>query len=374
MDYFDFNVNTPTVSAYTQQRAKVLPEAFEFLFHSFTQENIRKDNTYEGYQVLACDGSNLSIASNPNEPETLRKHNQFGDTSNHLHLNALYDILNRLYVDALVQTALQYHEQRACIQMMERSQLSKVILVADRGYENYNIMAHTIRKGWKFLIRVKDINSNGIASGLNLPNKDTFDTDINLTLTRKQSKANKQKGYKFMPTKQIFDYLPIGYDYTYNISFRIARFQVSDNSYELVITNLDPMLFPVEKLKELYHLRWGIETSFRELKYAIGLTSFYARKTDFVKQEIYARLLLYNYCELITTYVINQMDQKTKTKQVNFTISIYICREYLKQKRTLSSPDVIRLIEKYTLPIRPNRKSIRKVKVQSSVSFIYRVT
>ena len=32
-------------------------------------------------------------------------------------------------------------------------------------------------------------------------------------------KANKQKGYKFMQTKQIFDYLPIGYDYTYNISF-----------------------------------------------------------------------------------------------------------------------------------------------------------
>ena len=64
LDYFDFNVNTPTVYAYTQQRAKVLPEAFEFLFHSFTQEDIRKDNTYEGYQVLACDGSNLSIASN----------------------------------------------------------------------------------------------------------------------------------------------------------------------------------------------------------------------------------------------------------------------------------------------------------------------
>ncbi|RHQ11110.1 hypothetical protein DW981_10495 [Clostridium sp. AM49-4BH] len=26
-------------------------------------------------------------------------------------------------------------------------------------------------------------------------------------------------------------------------------------------------------MKEIYHLRWGIETSFRELKYAIGLTS-----------------------------------------------------------------------------------------------------
>ncbi|MEI3475602.1 MULTISPECIES: transposase [Lachnospiraceae] len=74
-------------------------------------------------------------------------------------------------------------------------------------------------------------------------------------------------------------------------------------------------------------MRWGIETSFRELKYAIGLTSFHARKPDFIKQGIYARLLLYNYCELITTHVIKQMKNNDKTKQVNFTIAIYICRE-----------------------------------------------
>lgn len=28
LDFFDFDVNAPTVSAYTQQRAKILPEAF----------------------------------------------------------------------------------------------------------------------------------------------------------------------------------------------------------------------------------------------------------------------------------------------------------------------------------------------------------
>ena len=141
----------------------------------------------------------------------------------------------------------------------------------------------------------------------------------------------------------------------------------------VVITNLDRLEFPVEKLKEIYELRWGIETSFRELKYAIGLTSFHARKVNYIKQEIFARLLLYNYCELVTTHVIRQMRQKDKTKQVNFTVAIYICREYLRQKRQLSSPDVIKLIEKHILPVRPNRKDPHKVKPQASVSFIYRV-
>ena len=318
LDFFDFDVNAPTVSAYTQQRAKILPEAFEYLFHAFTEENAQTKNLYEGYQLLACDGSNLTIAPNLNDPETLWKSNQLGATGNHLHLNALYDVLNRTYIDALVQTASTYQEHRACIQMIERVTLDKVILIADRGYENYNIMSHAIEKGWKFLIRIKDVHSNGIASGLELPQTAVFDMDINLILTRNQTKSKKQAGYKFMPTVQTFDYLPIGSKEDYPISFRIARFKIADDSYETVITNLDRFCFSAEKLKELYHLRWGIETSFRELKYAIGLTSFHAKKVDYIKQEIFARLALYNYCELITTYVVEHTE--------NILTSFAFCR------------------------------------------------
>ena len=176
-----------------------------------------------------------------------------------------------------------------------------------------------------------------------------------------------------MPINQMFVFLPPKSKQTYDLSFRIVRFPISENSYELIVTNLDRFQFSAEKIKEIYHLRWGIETSFRELKYAIGLTSFHARKPDYIKQEIYAKLLLYNYCELITTHVIQQMAKKDKTKQVNFTIAIYVCREYLRQKRNLSPPDVIKLIEKHILPVRPGRKDPRKVKTQATVSFLYRV-
>ena len=373
LDYFDFDVNTPSVSAYTQQRSKVLPEAFEFLFNSFTQENMSSTNNYKGYRLIACDGSNLTIATNPNDAQTAYKSNQFGTITNHLHLNAFYDVLNRIYLDAVLQTASEYQEYRACINMMERSSLNTAILIADRGYENYNVMAHAINKGWKFVIRIKDKNSNGIASGLNLPKTDIFDIDVSMTFTRQQTKMTKMAGYKFMPTNQTFDYLPLKSKDTYTMSFRIARFSIADDSYEMLVTNLDRSEFSTNDLKEIYHLRWGIETSFRELKYSIGLTSFHARKVDYIKQEVFARLLLYNYCELITTHVVQQMQNKDKTKQVNFTIAIYICREYLRQKRNLSPPDVIKLIEKHILPVRPGRKDPRKVKPQASVSFLYRV-
>jgi len=373
LDYFDFDVNTPSVSAYTQQRSKVLPEAFEFLFNSFTQENMSSTNNYNGYRLIACDGSNLTIATNPNDAQTAYKSNQFGTITNHLHLNAFYDVLNRIYLDAVLQTVSEYQEYRACINMMERSSLNKAILIADRGYENYNVMAHAINKGWKFVIRIKDKNSNGIASGLNLPKTDIFDIDVSMTFTRQQTKMTKMAGYKFMPTNQTFDYLPLKSKDTYTMSFRITRFSIADDSYEMLVTNLDRSEFSTNDLKEIYHLRWGIETSFRELKYSIGLTSFHARKAEYIKQEVFARLLLYNYCELITTHVVQQMQNKDKTKQVNFTIAIYICREYLRQKRNLSPPDVIKLIEKHILPVRPGRKDPRKVKPQASVSFLYRV-
>lgn len=374
LDYFDFNTNTPTVSAYTQQRSKVFPEVFEFLFKSFTKENLTYENNYKGYRLVACDGSNLTIATNPNDAETAYKSNQFGTITNHLHLNAFYDVLNRLYLDAVLQTASEYQEYRACINMMERSSFHKAILIADRGYENYNVIAHAINKGWKFVIRIKDRNSNGIASGLNLPKTENFDIDVPITFTRQQTKKTKAAGYKFMPTNQIFDYLPIQSKDTYTIRCRIARFSIEDDSYEMLVTNLERSEFSAKDLKEIYHLRWGIETSFRELKYAIGLTSFHARKVDYIKQEVFARLLLYNYCELITTHVVQQMQNKDKTKQVNFTIAIYICREYLRQRRNLSLPDVIKLIEKHILPVRPGRKDPRKaIKPQASVSFLYRV-
>ena len=193
LDFFDFNKNTSSVSAFTQQRSKVLPEAFEYLFKSFTDDNLPTTNNYHGYRLIACDGSNLTIATNQKDPETFWERNQHGSIVNKQHLNAFYDVLNRIYTDVLVQTVADYNEFRACATMIDRSKLENVILVADRGYENYNIFAHTIEKGWKFAIRVKDKNSNGIASGLNLPSNDELDIDITQIFSRKIQRPQKMQ-------------------------------------------------------------------------------------------------------------------------------------------------------------------------------------
>ena len=146
LDFFDFSTTAPSNSAYNQQRSKVLPEAFEFLFHEFTSK-LTLNSRFQGYRLIACDGSNISIASNPKDTETRIRANQFDTNVNRLHLNAFYDLMNRSYLDVEVQNWADHNEFHACKQMIDRSRLEeKVILIADRGYENYNIFAHVEEK------------------------------------------------------------------------------------------------------------------------------------------------------------------------------------------------------------------------------------
>ena len=68
----------------------------------------------------------------------------------------------------------------------------------------------------------------------------------------------------------------------YTLNFRVVRFAISEDSYESIITNLPKEDFPVEEIKKVYAMRWGIETSFRELKYAIGLCCFHSKKVEYI--------------------------------------------------------------------------------------------
>lgn len=152
-----------------------------------------------------------------------------------------------------------------------------------------------------------------------------------------------------MPENQNFDYLPVGDKGNYPINFRVVRFAISENNYEVIITNLPEDKFPSKRIKEIYHMRWGIETSFRELKYAIGLTSFHSKKTAYIIQEIFARLTMYNFCEIITTHVIIQQKNRKYSYQVNFTIAISIYLHFFKCRNAVPSPNVETLIQKNIL-------------------------
>lgn len=123
-------------------------------------------------------------------------------------------------------------------------------------------------------------------------------------------------------------------------------------------------------MKKLYALRWGIETSFRQLKYAVGLTSFHSKKREYIIQEIWAQLLLYNFCKIITTHIPIEKCTKKHTYQVNYTYAIHICRYFISKMAEKSPPDVEALISKEILS---GRHDPHNVNHKKAISFLYRV-
>jgi len=370
LNHFGFTLSTASASAFVQQRTKILPAAFRHLFYEFVS-GLKSLKTFEGYRLLAFDGSDIHLPLNPNDAKTYYE-TKGKKGYNLLHLNALYDLHNKIYLDASLQPGKKQHERKALTQMMDRSPLKEdVLLICDRGLESYNVLAHIEEKAWKYLIRVKDVDSTGIWSKLKLPETNQFDVNVDLILTRKLNNEIRahQDEFRNLHTGTPFDYLTES-DF-YLMSFRAVRVEIEEGTYHCFITNLSADQFSADDVKEFYHMRWGIETSFRELKHALGLVSFHSKKTECVTQEVFAKLVMYNFCSTITLNVVIKQPKGKFPYQVNYTRAIQICRKFFMS--FAHPPDIEALIRKYILPVRPSRSYPRKVKSRTFVSFLYRV-
>ena len=381
--YFGLNIDNPTASAFVEQRQKLKPEAFEWLFKEFN-EATRDDGSkmkFHGYRLIAIDGSSLPISYDPLDEETyIKQINKFQEISkgyNAFHLTASYDLLEHTYDDLIIQGEAYMNENGAFNELVDRYNGEPTIFIADRGFESYNSFTHVIKSNNKFLIRIRDIHSkNSIAKGLNLGLDGEFDVDIKRILTFKNTNEIKAHPeiYRFMSTTSKFDYMNKENPF-YEFECRIVRFKITEDTYEVIATNLNRNEFNSKIIKELYSMRWGIETSFRELKYAIGMNAFHAKNRNSIKQEIYARILLYNLSERIIRKVKPKKVKNRKKKylyQINFTRAFHNTMTYLKIKDGESPPDIEAIIAKEIEPIRPGRSDPRKIRRPDMVFFTYR--
>jgi len=376
MEHFNYDPNVATSSAFVQQRDKLLTKTFQFLLHEFTHsfENFK---VYQGYRLIAVDGSDLLIPHDPSNKQTYFQSTPNSKGFNLLHLNVMYDLCNKVYIDACIQPGRKQNEFKALNDMVDESAFKddKVIIIADRGYESYNVFAHVHQKGWKFLIRVKDVKSKGITSSLALPETGEFDQQLTRILTRKQTNEVKSRPdiYKFMTKSSNFDYLESVGQLYYPMTFRVVRVKIAEKTYQTFITNLEPGEFRMEQIRELYRMRWGVETSFRELKHTLGLANLHSKKVEYIIQEVFARMVMYNFCEIITLHVVIQQKPRKHGYQVNFSLAMSICRQFFKALEKAHPPDIEALIQKYVLPIRQDRTHPRKIKFRTFVSFNYRL-
>ncbi|MCR0213239.1 IS4 family transposase, partial [[Clostridium] innocuum] len=305
-------------SALVQARSKISSRVFQYILNELNKA-FPPDNLYKGYHLIAVDGSEMQIPLDFSDPDTLHKSASKGKFLSAFHLNVSYDVLNHRYLDTIVQGIHSKNEVEAMWKIVERFHDDNAIFIADRNYATWNTMAHIIQSGKSFLIRVKDIHSiSSLLRKFNLPDEE-FDLDLHITLTRKQTKDIKSQPekYRFLSTTSTFDFID-EHNPEYVLHFRVVRFKLDGSEeYESIITNLSRDEFSKDEIKEIYNTRWGIELSFRDLKFSADLCAVHAKKRESIQQEIWARMILYNISFIMAHHIINKKPKgKWKKKSI----------------------------------------------------------
>jgi len=375
LKYFDYDTDTISNSAFYQQRSKLLPSTLPSLLYKFNSHF--PIPLYKGiYNLLGCDGCEFNIARNPDDPDTFYPSNgQSFRGFNMLHTVSLFDLLGKRYLDCVFQPGRRKNEFRAICDLADRFPYAgNPLFIADRGFSCYNFFAHAMEKGIFFLVRTKDLNARRLLNLQSLPPH--IDTGVDIILTRSQSKKARSRSdlaaqYRYISQEVSFDYIQHGSTIEYPLSLRIVRFEVAEGVYENMITNL-PDDVSSDEIKHLYNLRWGIETSFRDLKHTIGTPNFHSKKVEYIIQEIWARLILFDFCAIITAHVVITQGDTKHIYQVNFAMAMKICHHFIRIRGKDPPPDVEALIGSYTLPIRLGRTFARQHRFQPPASFCYR--
>ena len=337
LKYFDFDEEFPSVSAFVQQRQKIKAEAFAFLFKEFSNKMLTNENMklFNGYRLVAVDGSSIVYPLNPAETNAYQEMK-----CSMMHLNAFFDIMNKQYIDIVIQNLHDLNKTDAAVTMLERlPENFPTILIADRNYENYNLFAHTEERLFDYVVRLRTGKSTCMFSGIGLPENTEFDITKEVVIT-----INSTRPHHVNPRK--YKYLTKG-----------ARFD-----------------FILDKLKELYHLRWGIETSFRELKHVIGMTCFHTKKADCVIQEIYSHLIMYNFSMLIANHVAIPDKERKYNYLINYSQVIKICIEFFRLSNNGPTFNLKTIPRRVILPERKGRSYTRKVYPQGAKAFNYRLS
>lgn len=373
-----------TASAFVQQRAKLKPEAFMDLLFAFN-DTFDVAKTMNQLRVYAIDGSDFCTPTNreskwyiPNH--YIRKDGQEAKGTCLLHGNFLYDLLNKQYMDVNENR----DEREGAIRLIENIRHPETALtIMDRGYSGFNMIEHCNRYGGYYVIRSPLAST--IKEIMELPDE-PCDRDIEVKVSTKSQQFCDIYGYRKI---SVHKGKKDGYSDKTNVSqwdfeekctvkFRVCKFKINDTDsgkeeWEVLITNLPREKFGLREMKRIYWLRWGIETSFRELKYAIGAINFHSRKDTFILQELYAHLIMFNAASRIAAEIPSLNSEGRHIYAVDFKMVVHIFRCYFRHFNHAPPEEMYADMKCYRHLVKRGGHNIRLLRQKSAVYFTYRV-
>ncbi|MBM6873571.1 IS4 family transposase [Lactobacillus crispatus] len=384
------NDKVVSTSAYVQRKSQLSPACFKHILTVFNQNLFNIQLFDHHYRLFAIDGSDFNQIWNPKSNNIVQASSHKKKPYCQIHVNALYDLLNNTYQDCIFQPKSEMDERKAAVQMLKALNCGPYIVTMDRGYTSFNMIENCNRlPNCHYIIRTK-AGKGGVKEITTLPDQEC-DREISCLVTTSNyyyitHKASENIHHVQHHYRQYIKYRSkntqdLSWDFgeLCTIKFRACKFRINDaksgkEEWEVVLTNLDRKNYPLKRIKELYHLRWGIETSFKKLKYSLGSVQFHSKQDKFIEMEIYAHMIMFN--------AISQIDAQAYIPQkhckyqyaINFKQSCLIIQSmYLASSSTQDFERILIQISYYTIPIRPGRKDKRNIKPKSAVYYLYRV-
>ena len=260
--------NTYSKQAFSKRRQLIRPEAIKQIYQiatdAFYSHAVCKN--YDGYIVTAIDGSRINLPDSE-ELESYFGSQSTGNTPQNQALSSCaFDVLNGLYLDAVIAPCTSSERNLAeghIDYINDHYKFDKVLYLFDRGYPSGKLLQKLSDCGSKYLFRcdktfLKSVEWDGSDS----------------TVT-----------HQFKSTEE-------------ELTFRVVRLELTnehgESVEEILVTNLPKDSFSEEDLRELYHLRWGIETSYDFAKNAICVENFSGLSAGAIQQDYYAAMYLFN--------------------------------------------------------------------------------
>ncbi|SDF49504.1 Transposase DDE domain-containing protein [Mucilaginibacter pineti] len=150
------------------------------------------------------------------------------------------------------------------------------------------------------------------------------------------------------------------------INVRLIKVVLDDGTIEVLATNLfNKAEHPQEIFKELYFLRWGIETNFSSIKNQLQLEAFSGQRVTTIMQDFYITFFLSNLQAIIAKpcekKIVLITSKRLHQYKINKNIAFGIMKNRLIDLFMNRYPEKIvhhleELFIHYLEPVRPNRK------------------
>lgn len=364
------DLSSVSAAAFCKARKKLNYTVFKALNEHFINGYYEKSATlkvWKDFRLLAVDGSTIEV---PNSKELIEKWGVFktrqdGKKICMARILEVFDVLNKMTIESEIDS-INISEIDMFWQLSPN--LSKFpsldgvndLYIFDRYYASFELIFFLNKMGKDYCFRMKE---------------NWWDVIKKFKETGKESQIITLHFPKYPKGKR--EELAIEKE---SVPVRLVRVELDNGVIEYLLTSLlDEKEVTVSDIKELYSLRWPIETNYRHQKHKLKLENFSGKSENAVRQDFFAKILLLNIAVSINNPLDNKLleEQTTKyTYQVNLTNTIGVLKAsiidwFMHRKIKESLNRIIKYLLRSALPIRPGRKYTRPKLTKTKYHRIY---